>query len=95
MVIHIKDIVPAADTQDQGAAVYVAVKRVLISVPVLTISFAGLDTATSSFVNTSFVRLLDDLPLAEIKRRVRVINSTRQINDMIRTRLERAARVPA
>jgi hypothetical protein len=49
----------------------------------------GLTTATSSFVNVAFVSLLRTYDLAEIKRRVRIVKSTRQINDMIRSRLER------
>jgi hypothetical protein len=55
------------------------------------VSFEGIQTATSSFVNVSFVKLLDDWPLAEIKRRFRVVQSTRQINEMIKSRLAREA----
>jgi hypothetical protein len=44
-----------------------------------------------SFVNTSFLKLLEDWTLDELKRRIRVVNSTRQINDMIKSRLERAS----
>jgi len=52
-------------------------------------------TVTSSFVNTAFVQLLEAMPLADIKRRLQIISSTRQINDMIRTRMERESSVAA
>ena len=39
--------------------------------------------------------LLDHYSLNEIKRRLRVVHSTRQINSMIKTRLEREASVAA
>jgi len=41
---------------------------------------------TSSFVHAAFVALLDHFPYAEVKARLRVIESTRQINDVIKTR---------
>jgi hypothetical protein len=37
--------------------------------------------ATPSFVNASFVALLDDSSFEEIKRRIKVVKSTRQINE--------------
>jgi hypothetical protein len=53
------------------------------------VSFGGVHSATSSFVNSAFVPLLDDISLDDLKRRVRVVRSSRQINDMIKTRLTR------
>jgi hypothetical protein len=61
----------------------------------VTVSFEGAKTATSSFVNAAFVQLLDEITLDDVKTRLRVVNSTRQINDMIKTRMERSAIVPA
>jgi hypothetical protein len=96
MVIRILDIVSAADTAAQGAAVFARVRPVLaVTDDVVTISFDGVKTATSSFVNVAFVQLLDFMSVSDIKRRVRVIRSTRQINDMIRTRIERGAMATA
>lgn len=48
-------------------------------------------TATSSFVNAAFVPLLDFVSFVELKRRIKVVDSNRQINEMIRTRMEREA----
>jgi hypothetical protein len=90
MVIRILDIAQSADTGDQGAAVFARLKPALEAGPV-TVSFEGVKTATSSFVNMAFVQLLSAFSLTEIKGRVRIVTSTRQINDMIRTRMEREA----
>ncbi len=95
MVIRIADIVKGADTQAQGACVHEALCRALSGSASVTVSFEGIDTATSSFVNVSFARLLDRLSLNDIKTRIRVVKSTKQINDMIRRRLERSASVVA
>lgn len=91
MVIRIRDLVPGADTADQGGLLLPALDAAMAAGTVFTVSFAGIQTATSSFVNVSFVALLNKYPLAAIKQRMRVTNSTRQINEMIRTRMQRAA----
>jgi hypothetical protein len=78
-----------ADTAEQGAAAFRALHAALSRPGVIDIDFQGITTATSSFANLAFVQLLKTWSLPEIKRRLRVVNSTRQINDMIRSRLER------
>jgi hypothetical protein len=91
MVIRVVDFAPAADTADHGSAVFDPLHAALIGREdqQIIVSFEGVQTATSSFVNVAFVQLLSTHSLAELKSRLRIVNSTRQINDMIRTRLER------
>jgi hypothetical protein len=89
MVIRILDIVQSADTGDQGATVFTRLRQELDANAKVTLSFDGVKTATSSFVNVAFVQLLSMFSLTDIKSRVRIVDSTRQINDMIRMRMER------
>lgn len=91
VVIRIFDVAGGADTAVQGDLLYAQLVAGLQSSSEILISFDGVTTATSSFVNASFVKLLEEWPLDELKRRMRVIDSTRQINDMIKARLERAS----
>jgi hypothetical protein len=57
--------------------------------------FAGVDDVPSSFVNAAFVQLLQQFTYDDIRQGVAVINSTRQINDMIKRRMEfESKRVP-
>lgn len=86
-VIRVHDICGAADTGPQGDKLYCAIVLELAHSDQITISFAGIDTATSSFVNASLFRLLTNVSLDDIKKRVKIINSSRQINDMIKRRL--------
>ena len=95
MVIEVRDIAFAANTAEQGTMVFQAILMGLDHSDEVTISFAGVKTASSSFVNVAFVGLLTHYSLDEIKRRVRVVQSTRQINDLIKALLERAAQIPA
>ena len=92
MVIYVKEITIAADTAKQGELLFKQLEASLAGNDrAVTLSFDGIDTATSSFVNAGFVQLLGIMPFDEIKRRLKVINSSRQINDMIKRRLSREA----
>jgi STAS-like domain of unknown function (DUF4325) len=61
----------------------------------VTVSFDGLNIAASSFVAAAFLPLLQEHSLDDLKRRLRVIDSTRQINQMIKSRLQREAAAAA
>lgn len=91
MVIRILDIVSGADTAKQGTAVFRKLRGALADNNSVTVSFEGLDIATSSFVAAAFVRLLEQHNFDDLKQRLRVINSTRQINQMIKSRMKREA----
>lgn len=91
MVIQVRDLVVGADTADQGAVVYARLHVAMKSGKPFVVSFSRIQTATSSFVNAAFVRLLKDYSFGDIKKRMKVTESTRQINEMIRTRLEKSA----
>jgi hypothetical protein len=80
-----------ADTAQQGAAVFEKLRSALMDNDSVTVLFEGLDIATSSFVVAAFLPLLEHHRYRDLKRRLRVINSTRQINQMIKSRMERQA----
>ena len=75
MVIRIRDIVPGANTPEQGARVFDAVQKALRIAPLgpVAVSFDGIQTATSSFVHAAFVALLDHFSYQDLKARLRVI----------------------
>jgi hypothetical protein len=91
MVIYVHSLVPGADTADQGIHLFPYIRDALKAERQVVISFKGIQTATSSFVKTAFVVLLKDMSFDDLKSRVRIVDSTRQINHMIKARLEREA----
>lgn len=93
MVIHVKGICDAADTGAQGELLFAAMMQGLRQGDNIVLSFAGVPTATSSFINASFVQLLSFMTFDEIKRRVVIKDSSRQINEMIKRRLSREAEI--
>jgi hypothetical protein len=87
MVIRILQVAASADTGEQGLAVLSRIRSALDAQHKVVVSFDGITTATSSFVNAAFVELLSAIALSDIKSRLRVVDSTHQINDMIRNRM--------
>ena len=86
-MVVVREVAGGADAAMQGARVHVALKEALSKEMLAILSFAGIQTTTSSFVNTAIVPLISDLSLDVFKARVRIVESTRQINEMIRARL--------
>jgi STAS-like domain of unknown function (DUF4325) len=91
VTIQVRDLVDGANTADQGNIVFSHLHAAMAAGVPFVVSFATIQTATSSFVTAAFARLLNDFSFADIKQLMRVTESTRQINQMIRTRLERTA----
>src|ERR1700742_2939082 len=87
--IAVAKIAGSAATAAQGGLVYQALEQALTQAGPVVVDFDGINTATSSFTNLSFVKLLSTRKLRDIKKRLRVVNSTRQINEMIKSRMER------
>ena len=87
MVIRIAELAPAAYTHDHGGTVHEAIAAELAEREVVVVSFAGIDTVTSSFVNAAFVPFLESLGFEAFKRRVRILDATRPTIDLIKHRM--------
>lgn len=86
-VIRLLDVTDGASTADQGSAVLSAVRDALSNDCCVKISFSGVHVATSSFVNACFIPLLKMLSYDGLKKRIAVVDSNYQINDVIRRRI--------
>lgn len=87
MVIFIRDIVNSCDTNDQGAVVSNAVLPSLKHGNPVTLDFSGVFNATTSFVNTAFVDLLDQITFDSIKTHLIIQNANRQVGALIKDRM--------
>jgi hypothetical protein len=88
MVIRALDLVRQCYSQDDGQKVYDALFPRLNRGERIELSFDGVDTVPSSFINTSLIRLLDVLSFETIKSNLRFVNTTKQINEMIKSRFD-------
>ena len=88
MVISVREVSIFADTNTQGDALFNAVNAGLQVEDVIKVDFAGISNATSSFMNSSFVRLLASHDFETIRRRIMVVGANRQIAALIKARME-------
>lgn len=77
MLIRVIDHVPFAATYEQGSVVYHLVLNAFRKPGIVTLSFDGISSATSSFVSAALVDLLNDFSFEMIRTRLRVVDSSR------------------
>ncbi|WP_349743631.1 STAS-like domain-containing protein [Roseateles cavernae] len=88
MVVKVSELTPAASSYEDGDVIF----RLLIE-PVqkgekVIVDFTGITSVPSAFVNGAFVRLLEHVSFDQVRRTLNFVQSTRQINDLIRSRFE-------
>ena len=92
VLIRIRDHVAGASSYEDGDIIYNIIKNSLEAQEAVEISFDGIASVPSAFVNAAFVRLLESISFEELKEKIKFINSTRSINELLRSRLEFVAR---
>lgn len=88
MVIKPLDFLEHCYTSEDGAKVFKKIHPLIKEGKRVIISFEGVDSVPSSFVNEAFIKLLDDISFAQIKSLLSFSKSTKQINEMLRKRFE-------
>ncbi len=87
MVIRILDHVAQASSYADGDKIYELIAPQIARGENVVLSFEGVDAVPSSFINAAIVRLVEVVPISAIKAHLAVVESTRQINDLIRSRI--------
>ena len=78
--IKILDVTEHQSTADDGAKVFEQIKPALLQGQSVEISFAGIYSVPSSFINAAFIELLDHFTFDHIKASLHFVDSTRYIN---------------
>ncbi len=86
MVIYIVDHVERCYSNNDGEIVLSLLKTSFENDEDVTLSFKGINSITSSFTNTAFIDLLKDYNFEYIKRKLRFIDTNKNINNMIKSR---------
>lgn len=87
MVIRVLDHVERCTSYAEGEVIFNLIAPLIVKGEDVTLSFEGVDAVPSSFVNAAIVRLTEVAPLGDVRKHLKVVDSTRQINDMIRSRM--------
>jgi hypothetical protein len=88
MVIKIIDLVAKPSTYDDGQVVYDAISKLMKKGEKAVVSFSGIASVPSAFVNSAFIRLLEEFSYDEIKSFLVIVDSTRHINELIKGRFD-------
>jgi hypothetical protein len=88
VLLRVLDYVNHCYTNDDGDIIFVKIKKAFDDGEMVQISFDGVVSVSSSFVNSALIRLLDCYSFEYIKRHLIIKNSTKLINDIIRRRFD-------
>jgi hypothetical protein len=85
-LIRVLDYVDRCYNSADGQIIHDVIEARLKKDEQLTVSFAGVDSVPSSFVNAALISLLESYDFGEIKKRIRFSDTNSEINEMIRSR---------
>lgn len=88
MKINILDYVSQCYTQTDGEVIADVINSCLKNNEKAIVSFSDIYAVPSSFVNAAFISLLDEFTFDEIRAQVMFVNTTKQINEMIKKRFD-------
>ncbi len=94
VMIRILDYAHAASTYQDGEAIYRLILPEVQAGHEVTVSFDGIQAVPSAFINAAFVQLLEHVPFDRVRRTLRIVDSTRGMNDLVRSRFDFVANKP-
>lgn len=94
MVIRLLNFVDRCATYDDGNVIFEIIAPKVQAGEDVVLSFDGVDAVPSAFVNAALVQLVERVSLTEVRKHLSIIDSTRQINDLIRSRFGYMASLP-
>ncbi|KAA0796351.1 MULTISPECIES: STAS-like domain-containing protein [Bacillus cereus group] len=86
--INALDVVERCYSNEDGQVIQNLIKVEFKKGNKVAVSFAGISAVNSSFVNTAFIDLLTEYDFSFIKNHLTFVNSTSQINNMIKSRFD-------
>lgn len=86
MVISVLAHVKRCYSNADGDVIYHVIKSAFQRNEKVVVSFKGIESVSTSFVNSAFIELLNDYSFENIRANLTFIDSCKQINDMIKKR---------
>ena len=88
MVVEVLKHVRGASSYDDGEVIFNLILPPVKAGDRVVVDFAGVTSVPSAFVNSAFIRLLEHVPFNQVKATLSFTHSTRQINQLIRSRFD-------
>ena len=94
-MIRITNHLRTWSTYADGEVIYLLIAEELRSGRTVTLSFSGIKSVPSAFVNAALIKLLEEFDFEDIRSRLKIVDSTRQINQLVKDRFHFATKEPA
>ena len=88
VTIKIAEHLEYASSYADGHVIYELIAPALQRGETVELSFAGFPAVPSAFVNAALVQLLEVMPVESIRRQLRITESTKYINELIKRRFD-------
>jgi len=86
MVIHILENVKTASTYEDGEVIFNLISNALSNNEDVTLSFVGITSVPSAFINSALIRLLEVFNYDFIRAKLTIVDTTKHINELIKSR---------
>ena len=83
MIISIKNITTSTISNEDGVKLKIAIENYLNDDNPVVLSFTGIDTISSSFLNSSLGEIIDKFGPQSLKNKIKIINYTPNIGNII------------
>lgn len=83
MVLVVRDFVGSCHTNHEGEVIFNLISQSIFSGSSVVISFKGISSVTSSFLNSAFIPLLERVTFDQVKRCLKIVDSNKSINESI------------
>lgn len=87
VTIVVSDLIKGNLDHEDGSRLYHVVKPLVKNSEIVVLDFSGVEIVSSSFLNTSFRLWAADFSYEHLSKYLKIINSTKLMNEMIRARV--------
>lgn len=87
VTLSVRDLISDfSNNNASGEILFQEIKNLFENQESVVVSFQGISEISSSFVNSAFIDLLEEYDFNYIRKNLKFINSTKQINSLIKDR---------
>lgn len=87
VTLSVRDLISDfSNNNASGEILFQEIKNLFENQESVVVSFQGISEISSSFVNSAFIDLLEEYDFNYIRENLKFINSTKQINSLIKDR---------
>lgn len=90
--IEILAHVKKASSYEDGGIIFTLLKNHLDHDEIIELSFNGISSVPSAFINSAIIQLLEYFDFRTIREKLKFTNTTKHINQLIRSRFEFATK---